>query len=259
MNRLTTLFREKPHKVLSVYYTAGFPNLYDTLPIAQALQAGGVDMIEIGIPFSDPIADGATIQDSNKRALANGMALRVLFEQLRLARTTLTLPILLMGYLNTVLRFGVEAFCQKCAEVGIDGVIIPDMPPEVFAEKYAALFEHYGIAMVFLIAPHTKPERMHYIASVSQGFVYVVASLGTTGSWVDSNAVKQTLEHVEKQQLTLPYLAGFGIADAECFAAACTHANGAIVGSAFVRFLGGLPKGCRLQQAVREFLAPFAP
>lgn len=257
MNRITALFRNTPRKVLSVYYTAGFPNLHDTLPIARALQAGGADMIEIGIPFSDPVADGATIQHSNEKALHNGMTLRLLFEQLHSMRTILTLPILLMGYLNTILRFGVEAFCQRCCDVGVDGVIIPDMPPEFFAKNYAEVFTRYGIVVVFLLAPQTPPERMQYIASVSQGFVYVVSSFGTTGGRVERKAVAKTLQYVEKQQLVLPHLAGFGIADAACFATACTYANGAIVGSAFVRFLDSLPEGCTIQHMVREFLAPF--
>jgi len=238
MNRITRLFQEKSGNILSIYYTAGFPNLHDTLPILSALQHAGVDLVEIGMPFSDPVADGETIQQSNQQALDNGMTLAVLFEQLKAMRETIALPVLLMGYVNPVLQYGVEAFCQKCQEVGVDGLILPDLPLEVYAEEYKAVFDRHGLLNVFLITPQTSEARIRQIDELTEGFIYMVSSASVTGVKSEiSDAQEAYFQRVADMDLKNPKLVGFGISNRETFGKANRHTHGAIIGSAFVKLL----------------------
>jgi len=239
-NRLNKLFQTKKESILSVYFTAGYPNLEDTVPIIQELVKNGVDLIEIGMPFSDPVADGPVIQQSSLISLQNGMSIRKLFEQLEHIRRTVDIPLILMGYINPVLQYGVEAFCLKCREIGIDGLIIPDLPMDVYQEEFKAIFEANGLHNIFLITPQTSAERMRLIDDVSSGFIYMVSSNSTTGAKTSvSDFQKQYFERVNAMQLKNPRLIGFGISSAETFQNACQFANGAIIGSAFVKALEG--------------------
>jgi tryptophan synthase alpha chain len=238
MNRITRLFKEKGRGILSIYFTAGFPALDDTLPILRALQEGGADLVEIGMPFSDPVADGETIQQSNQRALDNGMTLAVLFDQLKTMRETVTLPVLLMGYINPVLQYGVEAFCQKCQEVGVDGLILPDLPLEVYAEEYKPIFDQHGLLNVFLITPQTSEARIRQIDDLTEGFIYMVSSASVTGAKAGiSDAQEAYFQRVAGMSLKNPRIVGFGISNRETFEKANRHAHGAIIGSAFVKLL----------------------
>lgn len=241
MNRIENLFQQKSEKILNVYFTAGYPALHDTPTILKALQNAGVDLIEIGMPYSDPIADGETIQQSNQQALHNGMTLKLLFEQLKDCRKTVDRPILLMGYLNPVVQFGIENFCKKCQEVGIDGVILPDMPIAVYQEEYQATFRRYGLLSIFLITPQTTEERIRQIDQMGEGFIYMVSSASTTGQQTGiSEEMIDYFSRVNRMDLQTPRLIGFGITDKKTFEQACQYAQGAIIGSAFIR---------RLQQA----------
>lgn len=238
MNRITRLFQEKTGNILSIYFTAGFPNLHDTLPILIALENGGADLVEIGMPFSDPVADGETIQQSNQQALDNGMTLGVLFEQLKAMRDTITLPVLLMGYVNPVLQYGVEAFCQKCQEVGVDGLILPDLPLEVYAEEYKPVFDRHGLLNVFLITPQTSEARIRQIDELTEGFIYMVSSASVTGAKAGINDAQEAyFQRVANMRLKNPRVIGFGISNRETFEKANRHAQGAIIGSAFVKLL----------------------
>jgi len=237
-NRIDTLFSEKREEILSIYMTAGYPFLEDTAGILEALDKGGADMVEIGIPFSDPLADGPVIQGSSQVALSNGMSLELLFSQLESIRQRVQIPLLLMGYLNPVLQFGVEAFLERCSKVGIDGVIIPDLPPDEFEAAYRKEFLEHGIHNVLLITPHTGEERIRRISSLSGGFLYMVTDSSTTGG---RSAVKdhqvEYFRRIQSMELDIPRLVGFGISNHETFLAACSHASGAIIGSAFIRML----------------------
>jgi len=238
MNRITQLFQEKSEPVLNVYFTAGFPQLNDTVPTLLALQEAGADLIEIGIPYSDPVADGETIQKSNQKALDNGMTLKTLFNQLSSIRQQVQIPILLMGYVNPVIQYGVEAFCQKCAEVGVDGVILPDMPIDVYDYEYKKTFDQYGLLNIFLITPQTSEARIRQIDQLSSGFIYMVSSASTTGSQKGiTEETKAYFSRVNDLHLQNPRLIGFGIKDAETFQTACQYADGAIIGSEFIRLL----------------------
>lgn len=238
MNRITELFQHKSSQILNVYFTAGFPQLNDTASILEALQQAGVDIIEIGMPYSDPVADGETIQQSNQRALNNGMSLRLLFEQLQGIRDKVQVPILLMGYLNPVVQFGVEAFCQKCAEVGVDGIIVPDLPIDVYERDYKAIFDQHGLLNIFLITPQTSDARIYQIDQLSDGFIYMVSSASTTGSQKGiSDEMKAYFSRIKAMDIKNPRLIGFGIQDYATFQTASQYANGAIIGSAFVRLL----------------------
>ncbi|GAB4130027.1 MAG: tryptophan synthase subunit alpha [Raineya sp.] len=253
MNRIEQLFQRKKANVLSIYCTAGFPKKDATLPILEALASSGVDLIEIGMPFSDPLADGETIQRSSEIALENGMSLQVLFEQLQGVRQKISLPLVLMGYLNPVLQFGVENFCKKCAEVGIDGLILPDLPLQEYEEQYKALFEQYQLSPIFLITPQTSEARIRRIDSLSKGFIYVVSQASTTGAKAGiSNTQEQYFERIRAMQLQNPLQIGFGIADAESFQKACSYAQGAIIGSAFIRYI---QERENFVQASAEFVA----
>jgi len=235
MNRINTKLQEDK-KLLSIYFTAGYPNLDDTLSIIENLENNGVDMIEIGLPFSDPLADGPTIQASSTQALKNGMTTEVLFEQLKDIRKTVEIPLLIMGYFNPIFQYGVEAFCQKCKDIGIDGLIIPDLPVDVYHDDYKAIFEKHGLINVFLITPQTSDARINYIDSISNGFIYMVSSASTTGAKVGfGDAQTQYFERIGKMNLNNPQIVGFGISNNDTFTQATMHAHGAIIGSAFVK------------------------
>lgn len=236
MNRIDQLFQQKKERVLSIYFTAGFPQLEDTLPIMEAIEAAGADIIEIGIPYSDPIADGPTIQDSNMIALANGMSLKVLFDQLREMRKTVSLPVVLMGYLNPIIQFGMENFCAKCKEVGVDGLILPDLPMQQFLDEFKGLFDKYELRNTFLISPQTSEKRIREIDHHSNGFIYMVSSHSITGAKTGiSDEQVVYFERVAAMDLKNPRLIGFGISDAESFTKVSQYSNGAIIGSSFIK------------------------
>lgn len=256
MNRINKLFQEKKERILSVYFTAGYPNLEDTVPMIQELVKNGVDLIEIGMPFSDPVADGPVIQHSSLIALQNGMSIRKLFDQLKDIRQTVEIPLILMGYINPVLQFGVEAFCKKCHEIGIDGLIIPDLPMDVYEEEFKLIFEANNLHNIFLITPQTSEQRLRRIDEVSTGFIYMVSSNATTGAKTSvSEFQKEYFDRVYSFGLKNPRLIGFGISNAETFENACQYASGAIIGSAFVKALDG--EGS-LEQKVSGFINSIA-
>jgi tryptophan synthase alpha chain len=242
MNRIDVLFQQKQGKVLAIYFTAGFPNLGDTRPILTALQANGVDMIEIGMPFSDPLADGEVIQQSSAVALRNGMSIDQLFEQLADVRSDIQTPLVLMGYLNPVLQYGMRRFLESCQKCDIDGIILPDMPVDVYEAEYKYLFDETGIYPIFLVTPRTPELRIREIAAQSRGFLYVVSSATTTGATgVFSTEQKQVLEQIAALNLAVPLLTGFGIHNTETFHDATEHTRGAIIGSAFIKILSQKP------------------
>ena len=257
MNRINTLFKNKKNNVLSVYFTAGFPKLDDTLKIVRSLQFAGVDMVEIGIPFSDPVADGPVIQDSSKKAIANGMTLKHLFTQLEGFRKTIKIPVVLMGYFNTIYRFGIESFCRQCAENGIDGVIIPDLPAGEYISKYKNLFDRNNIKNIFLITPQTSDERIKMFDSVSDSFLYVVSSARTTGTnLVTDDFNKRYFEKIKKAKLTNPTMIGFGIHDKATFELACNYSTGAIIGSAYIQ---AIAESKALRNSTTEFINNIRP
>ncbi len=238
MNRIDLLFNKKKNGVLSVYFSAGFPGLNDTITVLEALAESGTDMVEIGMPFSDPVADGPTIQQSNKAALDNGMSLRVLFSQLENFRDKIKIPVILMGYFNPVMQYGVEAFCRACRRVGVDGVILPDLPMDEYEMHYRELFESYNLLNILLITPQTSEERIRRIDELSGGFVYMVSSASTTGARKGLTDDQRTyFERISNMGLSKPRLIGFGISDHDSFAEACSYAHGAIIGSAFIKIL----------------------
>ena len=235
MNRINQKLQEVK-KLLSIYFTAGYPNIDDTVSILQNLEKNGVDMIEIGLPFSDPLADGPTIQASSTQALKNGMTTEVLFNQLKDIRQSVNIPLIIMGYFNPMLQYGVEAFCAKCQEIGIDGLIIPDLPVDVYHEDYKATFDKYGLINVFLITPQTSDERIRYIDSISNGFIYMVSSASTTGAKTGfGDEQTNYFERIANMNLKNPQIVGFGISNKETFSQATKYAKGAIIGSAFVK------------------------
>jgi len=253
MNRINRLFTSGSGKILSVYFTAGYPGRDSTAEIIQSLAGAGADMIEIGIPFSDPMADGPVIQQSSDRALKNGMSLRLLFTQLRDIRKEVDIPLLLMGYLNPVLQFGMENFCRQCADSGIDGVIIPDLPLEVYQEEFHKQFENSGLHNIFLISPQTNAIRIKKIDAASHGFIYMVSASSTTGvKGIFSQEQISYFERIDFMKLSNPTLIGFGISDHESFAAACRYAKGAIIGSAFVKMLS---QSKDLKEDIRKFIS----
>ena len=237
MNRINkTLNQDK--KILSIYFTAGFPSLEDTVPILEQLQEASVDMIELGLPFSDPLADGPTIQESSTQALKNGMTSDKLFTQLEGIRDRIHVPLIVMGYFNPMMQYGVERFCKRCQEVGIDGLIIPDLPADIYHEQYQSLFQKYGLLNMFLITPQTPDERIRYIDQVSEGFIYVVSSAATTGAQGSfGNEQEQYFKRIESMKLKSKLLVGFGISNAETYQAAVAHSQGAIIGSAFIKHI----------------------
>jgi tryptophan synthase alpha chain len=237
-NRLDSLFRNQKEGILSVYYTAGYPGFDDTVRIAIGLEKAGVDLIEIGIPFSDPVADGPVIQESNKIALDNGMTVKKLLEQISEIRKVVSMPIILMGYLNPVFQFGVERFCKEAAESGVDGLIIPDMPMDVYEREYKAIVDLYNLRNTFLISPTTSEERIRKIDEATNGFIYAVSSSSTTGARSGFSSDQEAyFARLKNMKLTNPFLIGFGISNHETFSTACKYGSGAIVGSSFITML----------------------
>jgi tryptophan synthase alpha chain len=238
MNRITRLFETKPSGILSVYFSAGFPQLDDTLPVLRALQGGGVDMAEIGIPFSDPMADGPVIQASSTQALRNGMSLHLLFDQLKDVRREIHIPLILMGYLNPIMQYGFENFFRDAAAVGVDGMIVPDLPFDEYIASWKTPTEAYDLKMIMLITPETSEERIRLIDAHTSGFIYMVSSAATTGAQARFDDERQVyFRRIEGMQLRNPRLVGFGVSNAATFSAASACSSGAIVGSKFVEIL----------------------
>ncbi len=239
MGRIQELFQQKKHDILNVYCTAGFPFLDSTLPVMKALQEAGADMIELGMPYSDPLADGPVIQASGSVALANGMTSTVLFHQLEKFRQEIHLPVLLMGYMNPVLQYGFEKFCRDAKAAGVDGLILPDLPMFEFEKEYGKLVRKYQLDFVFLVTPETSVERIQKLDALSSGFLYAVSSSSTTGK--NKNLSDQAVYFNRLNAMTLrnPVLIGFGIRDKESFSKACAYANGAIIGTAYIKTLSG--------------------
>jgi tryptophan synthase alpha chain len=251
MTRIEKLFKHKQQNVLNVYCTAGFPKLENTLDVMAALQDNGADLIELGMPYSDPLADGEVIQQSGAVALKNGMTIAILFEQLKEMRSTIHLPVILMGYMNPVIQYGFENFCAKAAEVGIDGLILPDLPMYEYESEYGAIINKYNLNLIFLVTPETKEERLIRIDELSSGFLYAVSSSSTTGNNKDISEQESYFKKLHDMNLKNPVLVGFGIKDRQTFEAACKHTNGAIIGSAYIKALGN---GKDVASATKEFL-----
>ncbi len=243
-SRITKLFQSTPsgaggQRILNVYCTAGYPQLDSTLDVMKALQDNGADLIELGMPYSDPLADGPVIQNSGLVALANGMTIETLFAQLKDARKEINVPIILMGYMNPVLQYGFERFCKEAAAVGVDGLILPDLPEYEFETEYGAFIKQYGLDFIFLVTPETSDERIKKLDSLSTGFLYAVSSSSTTGSDKNMTDVNTYLQKLQAMQLSNPVLVGFGIKDKQTFDTACSHSNGAIIGTAYIKALEG--------------------
>lgn len=259
MNRLEDLFSRKKERILNVYCTAGYPELDSTLKVMEALQDNGADLIELGMPYSDPLADGPVIQESGSKAIANGMTIEKLFEQLKGFRSSplgaggygIYVPVILMGYMNPVLQFGFEKFCQYCADAPIDGLILPDLPEYEYETEYGEIIQRYGLDFIFLITPETSEDRIKKLDSLSRGFLYAVSSSSITGSDKDFSPVVTYLERLQKMNLKNPVLVGFGIKDKQTFDAACKHAYGAIIGSAYIK---ALEKAGDIEGATKQFL-----
>ena len=237
MNRIQNKLSES-HKLLSIYFTAGYPNLEDTCDILVQLEKSGVDMVEIGLPFSDPLADGPTIQESSTKALKNGMTTEKLFEQLKNIREKVSIPLIIMGYFNPMMQYGVEKFCKKCAEIGIDGLIIPDLPLDVYESEYQTIFKENGLINIFLVTPQTTENRIQQIDNLSEGFIYLVSSSAVTGAKNTFGEIQQKyFDRIDKMQLKSPKIVGFGISNKDTFNQATQKAEGAIIGSAFIKML----------------------
>ncbi len=238
MNRIEKLFTEKSSDILSVYYPGGFPNLDDTMTILGELQSQGVDMVELGVPFSDPMADGVVIQQASTKSLENGMSLKLLFSQIEAMRETITIPVILMGYLNPIMHYGFERFCEDCKRVGVDGVIIPDLPYKEYMAEYKDIADKYEIHVVMFISPETSDERVRLIDANTKGFIYMVSSAGTTGTRSSfAGSGDGYFERINSMSLKNPRMIGFGISSPETFRTACDSSNGAIIGSHFVKLL----------------------
>src|SRR6201996_6766459 len=256
MNRLQKLFGTKNNNLLSIYFTAGYPSLDSTLTIAEALEKSGADFLEIGFPYSDPVAGGATLQHSSERALENGMTLHVLFDQLKDLRKHVNIPILLMGYVNPIVQFGVERFCKMAAEVGVDGVIVPDLPMYEYEAMYSRFFIENGLSNIFLVTPQTSEDRIRKIDGLSNSFIYLLSSSSITGKNLEvSNTIEDYYKRIKAMQLKNPAIIGFGISNNDTFNKACEYARGAIVGSAFVKFLGTE----NYLEKIPEFVKTIAP
>ncbi len=256
MNRIDKLFYEKKKNVLNVYCTAGYPQLHSTIDIMKALQENGADIIELGMPYSDPLSDGPIIQQSNMIALENGMSIPLLFEQLKNFRDTIQLPVILMGYMNPVLQFGMERFCEVAAATGIDGIILPDLPMYEFETMYRGYFIKHNLRFIFLITPETSEERIRKIDKLSSGFIYAVSSSATTGNNKPIEEQEAYFKKLEKMNLKNPVLVGFGIKDKKTFQAACKYSNGAIIGSAYIN---ALKNNADIAQTTKEFLNTILP
>src|SRR6187551_2966572 len=251
MDRIKNLFQKKKQQVLNVYCTAGYPQLNSTLEVMKALQDNGADIIELGMPYSDPLADGPVIQQSSSIALANGMTIKNLFEQLKGFRKNISVPVVLMGYMNPVLQYGFEKFCADAAAAGIDGLILPDLPEHEFETEYGAIIKKHGLDFIFLVTPETSEERIKKLDELSTGFLYAVSSSSITGKDKDFSAVEKYLERLKCMNLKNQILVGFGIKDKLTFDAACAHANGAIIGTAFIK---ALENADDVEQATKEFI-----
>ena len=263
MSRISTLFKNKPSRVLNIYCTAGYPHLDSTLEVMIALHENGADIIELGIPYSDPLADGPVIQMSNTKALQNGMTIKKLFEQLKGLRKSPAkggigevVPIILMGYLNPILQYGFEKFCSDAAATGIDGLILPDLPEYEYEKHYKAIIKKNNLDFIFLVTPETSAERVKKLDELSSGFLYAVSSSSTTGISKNKNDIVQYLQKLKSLKLKNPILAGFGIGDKDSFEKVCAHANGAIIGSAYIK---ALENAADVNAATRTFLSSILP
>jgi tryptophan synthase alpha chain len=251
MNRIDKLFAEKQHNVLNVYCTAGYPQLNSIMEVLIALQENGADIVEIGMPYSDPLADGPVIQKSNMIALENGMSIPVLFEQLRAMRPAIHLPVILMGYMNPILQYGLEKFCESAAAVGVDGIILPDLPMYEFEAEYRDIFKRHDLRFIFLVTPETSEKRIRKIDSLTSGFLYAVSSSSTTGNNKAIGQQELYFKKLKEMKLTNPILVGFGIKDKSTFQAACKYTNGAIIGSAYIN---ALASSADVEASTKEFL-----
>ena len=241
-NRIKELMDSGREDLLTIYFTAGFPSLGDTRSILKSLQDSGADMVEIGLPYSDPVADGSTIQKSNMKALDNGMSISLLFEQLEGMRDEINIPVILMGYFNPVLQYGVDAFCKKCESLGIDGLIVPDLPPEVYEKQYRIDFESANLLNIFMITPQTRDERIRLIDKNQNGFIYMVSSASITGEKKEiSESQTDYFNRIKGMGLNHPVLIGFGISNHDQYKTATSYARGAIIGSAFINALEAAP------------------
>ena len=237
MNRIDQTFK-KNKKLLSIYFSAGHPELEDTVPILETLQDSGVDMVEIGLPFSDPLADGPTIQESSTCALRNGMTTEKLFDQLENIRENIHIPLILMGYFNPIMQYGIERFCQKCQSIGIDGLIIPDLPIDLYHEYHKEVFDKYNLYSMFLITPHTPEARINFIDNISNGFIYMVSSASVTGAQNTFGKIQEDyFKRIANMKLSTPQIVGFGISNANTYQVATKYSSGGIIGSAFIKFL----------------------
>jgi tryptophan synthase alpha chain len=251
MSKLELVFKEKSKRILNVYCTAGYPSLDSTMKVMTSLQKNGADIIELGMPYSDPLADGEVIQVSSLKALAGGMNIAVLFEQIKDMRKSITIPVILMGYMNPILQYGFENFCKKAKEVGVDGLILPDLPLFEFEQYYGKMITENNLDFIFLVTPETPIDRIKKLDSLSNGFLYAVSSSATTGKDKDFNLVAQYLQKLQAMQLKNPILVGFGIKDKATFDAATAHTQGAIIGSAYIQ---QLTKGGDIELTTSQFL-----